>query len=452
MNTDQRSIPTKPITMRTLALITVVATVLIGGLPGTAYCGEYLDKYLHNGGAWWDLDKAAESFIGGPWGGDFQAYKFPNGETLVRECWGSNCGSQPDQCHCFITFWDEHGNVEYQEDRWNGKEGVTTYDNQGKSTTVIGDRSTGSDEVIIKDFDGVVISDTTNTYDHLGNIKTANIKDKCGNLINQITCTYTYDDKGVMSRSCTGSTQAPAPGWGSATGGTVGGILDSNPPAGSGTGRSGHVGPPGGIIWQKSASGGTAGVVGTNAGVVRHPGQSIKGLKRAQGGTAPTGTGGTTGVASPGTTTSSGGSGVATGGTAGVAGPSATPSGGENSASGGTAGVAATPTDASQREPKKSPTPAATVTPAGKHLRKRLPVPITAGSPTPAPTPSGRGGGGHGGTAGVAGSAAVAGSGGSGTVRQKSLNSPSQHAGSNAAHIRSARPTPTPSDSNGPAQ
>jgi hypothetical protein len=451
MNTEQRSIPTKQITMRTLALTTVVATVLIGGLPGTAYCGEYLGKYLHNGGAWWDLDKAAESLIGGPFGGDFQAYTFPNGETLVRECWGSNCGPYPDQCHCFLTFWDEHGNVEYQEDRWNGKVGVTTYDNQGKSTTVIGDPSNGSKEVIVKDFDGVVISDTTYTYDHLGNLKTEIFKDKCGNILNQITCTYTYDDRGAVTRSCIGATQAFSP-------------------------RSAPV------------TGGRAGVVGTNAAVVRHPGQSIKGLKRAQGGAAPTGTGGTAvGAAGPRRTTSSGDSGFATGGTAGVAGPSATPSGGGNSASGGTAGVAgpatgtatggtagvagssatpsgggnsatgstagvaATPTDASQREPKKSPTPAVTATPAGKHLRKRLTVPITAGSATPAPTPSGHGGGGHGGTAGVAGSAAVTGSGGSGNIRQKSQSKRSVSASSNAniqgsgQPVGSVHPTPTPS-------
>src|SRR5207248_3410258 len=130
----------------------------------------------------------------------------------------------------------------------------------------------------------------------------------------------------VASRWCTGSTQAPAPGWGLATGGTAGA-------PGSGP-----------------AAGGRAGVVGTNAAVVRHPGQSIKGLKRAQGGAAPSG--GTAGVASPGTTTSSGDSGFATGGTAGAE-TSGTPSGGGNSANGGTPGLV----DTNRGEPQREPTP-----------------------------------------------------------------------------------------------
>ncbi len=97
-------------------------------------------------------------------------------------------------------------------------------------------------------------------------------------------------------------------------------------------------------------AGGTAGVAGTNAAVVRHPGQSFKGLKRAQGGTA--------GAAGPGTTTSSGDSGVATSGTEGVAGTSSTPSGGGNSAPGGTAGVASTATGQGGRDvPQREPTP-----------------------------------------------------------------------------------------------
>jgi len=148
----------------------------------------------------------------------------------------------------------------------------------------------------------------------------------------------------------TGRTQPVSPGSGSATGGTarvvgpgVNLFIDQNNPS---------------IIWQNPSTGGTAGVAAESGGQTgvsnkwktSHPGSSI------------------------------------TGG---------------NSVSGGTAGAAGTapvamPTDASQREPMKSPSP------AGRHLRKRLPVPITAGSPAPAPTPSGHGGGGHDGSEGSA--------------------------------------------------
>ncbi len=450
MNTEQRSIPTKPINERTVALVTAVAALLIGGLPGTAYSGQYLNDYLKDRG-WTGL---AFSLYHGP-----EEQKYPNGERSVVECWGSNCVQNYDQCHCFVTFWDERGNVEYQEEWWGDKRAQTTYDDKGKSTTVIGDPSTGSKEVIIKDFDGVVISDTTYTFDHLGNIKTATAKDKCGTITSQVTCTYTYDDKGVASRLCKDEHGVEKHFDPSTLG--LAGVPDGNGPAGSGRGQAGQVGSPGGVgigntqaIAPDSASaiGGPAGVVGTNAAVVRHPGQSIKGLKPAQGVAAPSGSSGTAGVASPGTTTSSGDSGFVTGGTAGVAGPNATPSGGGNSASGGTAGIAATPTDVSQREPKKSPTPAVTVTPTGKHLRKRLTVPITTGSATLVPTPSGHGGGGHGGTAGVAGPATPTPSGGSGTSRRKS-HSKKSLSGSANANVQgseqpggSVHPTPSPAD------
>ena len=476
MNTEQRSIPTKPIDERTVALVTAVAALLIGGLPGTAYSGQYLNDYLKDRG-WTGL---AFSLYHGP-----EEHKYPNGERSVVECWGSNCVQNYDQCHCFVTFWDERGNVEYQEEWWGDKRAQTTYDDKGNSTTVRGDPSTGEKEVIIKDFDGVVISDTTYTYDHLGNLKTGTFKDKCGNILSQITCTYTYDDKGVVSRSCKDEHGVEKHPDASAFG--LAGTPDGNGPAGSGRGQAGQVGSPGGVgvgntqavaPGSASAIGGTAGVAGTNAAVVRHPGQSFKGLKRAQGGTA--------GAAGPAT-------GTATGGTAGVAGTSATPSGGGDSATGGTAGVGATPADVSQREPKKSPTPAVTATPAGRHLRKRLTVPITAGSATPALTPSGHGGSGHGGTAGVAsgssgqsdagnkrkiiwqksssaatnvggsatvGTAGVAGpstttgSGGSGTNRRKSHSKKSLSGSSNANVQGSAQPGgsvhPTPSPAASP--
>ncbi len=293
MNTEQRSIPTKPINERTVALVTAVAALLIGGLPGTAYSGQYLNDYLKDRG-WTGL---AFSLYHGP-----EEQKYPNGERSVVECWGSNCVQNYDQCHCFVTFWDERGNVEYQEEWWGDKRAQTTYDDKGKSTTVIGDPSTGSKEVIIKDFDGVVISDTTYTFDHLGNIKTATAKDKCGTITSQVTCTYTYDDKGVASRLCKDEHGVEKHFDPSTLG--LAGVPDGNGPAGSGRGQAGQVGSPGGVgigntqaIAPDSASaiGGPAGVVGTNAAVVRHPGQSIKGLKPAQGVAAPSGSSGTAG-------------------------------------------------------------------------------------------------------------------------------------------------------------
>ena len=398
---------TKQIMMRTLALTTVAATVLIGGLPGTAYCGECMDNFRTSGA----VPGYDDYFRAGVPQPTFEVWKCPSGEFLVR-----SAGGVPN--HLISTGYDQRGKIEFQRDccYCNPQEPTlltctdTTYDDQGNSTTVMGDPSAGQQEVILKDVNGVIISDTTNTYDQLGNIKTAISKDKCGKIINQITCTYTYDDKGVASRWCTGSTQAPAPGWGLATGGTAGA-------PGSGP-----------------AAGGRAGVVETNAAVVRHPGQSIKGLKRAQGGAAPSG--GTAGVASPGTTTSSGDSGFATGGTAGVAETSATPSGGGNSANGGTAAVAGT----NRGEPQREPTP-------NSRNKKSIKRTVTnVGSSSSAENSA------VGGTAGVAGPATPTPSGGSGTSRRKSHSKKSLGAASSTANIQgsgqsteSAQPAATPS-------
>jgi len=435
MNTEQRSIPTKPINERTLALVTAVAALLIGALPGTAYSGQYLNDYL-KGRGWTGL---AFSLYHGP-----EEQKYPNGERSVVECWGSNCVQNYDQCHCFVTFWDERGNVEYQEEWWGDKRAQTTYDDKGKSTTVIGDPSTGSKEVIIKDFDGVVISDTTYTFDHLGNIKTATAKDKCGTITSQVTCTYTYDDKGVASRLCKDEHGVEKHFDPSTLG--LAEVPDGNGPAGSGRGQAGQVGSPGGVgigntqaIAPDSASaiGGPAGVVGTNAAVVRHPGQSIKGLKPAQGVAAPSGSSGTAGVASPGTTTSSGDSGFATGSAAGVAGPNATPSGAGNSATGGTEAVAG----ANRGEPQREPTPNS----RNKKLIKRTVTNV--GSSSSAENSA------VGGTAGVAGPVTATGSSGSGSSRLKSRSKKSQGAASSTANIQgsgqsteTAHPTPSPSN------
>ena len=387
---------TKQMMMERLALTTVAATVLIGGLPGTAYCGECMDNFRASGAVpGYGYDDYFRAGVPQP---TFEVWKCASGEFLVR-----SAGGVPN--HLISAGYDQRGKIEFQRDccYCNPQEPTlltctdTTYDDQGNSTTVMGDPSAGQQEVILKD------------VNQLGNIKTAISKDKCGKIINQITCTYTYDDKGVASRWCTGSTQAPAPGWGLATGGTAGA-------PGSGP-----------------AAGGRAGVVGTNAAVVRHPGQSIKGLKRAQGGAAPSG--GAAGVASPGTTTTSGDSGFATGGTAGAE-TSATPSGGGNSANGGTPGLV----DTNRGEPQREPTP---------NSRNKKPIKRTVtnvGSSSPAENSA------VGGTAGVAGPATPTPSGGSGTSRRKSHSKKSLGAASSTANIQgsgqsteSAQPAATPS-------
>ena len=154
----------------------------------------------------------------------------------------------------------------------------------------------------------------------------------------------------------------------------------------------------------------------------------------APGPAAPSG--GTAGVASPGTTTSSGDSGFATGGTAGVAETSATPSGGGNSANGGTAAVAGT----NRGEPQREPTP-------NSRNKKSIKRTVTnVGSSSSAENSA------VGGTAGVVGPATPTPSGGSGTSRRKSHSKKSLGAASSTANIQgsgqsteSAQPAATPS-------
>src|SRR6266700_8059174 len=109
MNTEQRLIPSKQIATRTLTLRTVIATVLIGGLPGTAYCGEYLDNWLAGRGGPFAYDDA--HYIHGDQGPIplIEASKFPSGEILVE-----SRGAVPN--HGIATWYDQYGKIEYQRD------------------------------------------------------------------------------------------------------------------------------------------------------------------------------------------------------------------------------------------------------------------------------------------------------------------------------------------------
>jgi YD repeat-containing protein len=224
---------------------------------------------------------------------------------------------------------------------------VTTFDDQGRakrSDARAPSAPSGQSEVPVSSVTNGSSTTQISTYDGKGHLVSVT----------------TLDDQGRVKRSDARPQFTPS-GQAGGTGRVVTGVnpfIDQSNPS---------------IIWQNPATGGTAGVAAESGGQTgvsnkwktSHPGSSITGGDSVSGGTA--------GVAGPGTET-------AHGSTAGVA---------------GTAPVAM-PTDASQREPMKSPTP------AGRHLRKRLTVPITAGSPAPAPTPSGHGGGGHGGSVGSA--------------------------------------------------
>jgi hypothetical protein len=288
--------------------------------------------------------------------------------------------------------------------------------------------------------------------------------DRDGHLVSVTT----FDDQGRAKRSDVHPPFTPS---------GQSGVPVSSLPNGSGHGQSGQADSLGGVNMGRTqsvspgsapATGGTAGVVGTNAAVVRHPGQSFKALKRAHGGAAPTGTGGTAGVASPAT-------GTATGGTAGVAGPSATPSGGGNSASGGTAGVAGGSSGQAGAGNKRKiisqkSSSAATDTLTGGNSATGGTAGVAAGSSgqagagnkskiiwqksSSAATNTGSSAAGNsatGGTAGVAGPGTTQGSSSSGTNRQKSQSKRSVSASSNAniqgsrQPVGSVHPTPTPS-------
>jgi YD repeat-containing protein len=243
----------------------------------------------------------------------------------------------PQQKTTEISLYDRDGHLV----------SVTTFDDQGRakrSDARASSAPSGQSEVPVSSVTNGSSTTQISTYDGKGHLVSVT----------------TLDDQGRVKRSDARPQFTPS-GQAGGTGRVVTGVnpfIDQSNPS---------------IIWQNPATGGTAGVApesGSQTGVsnkwkISHPGSSITGGDSVSGGTA--------GVAGPGTET-------AHGSTAGVA---------------GTAPVAM-PTDASQREPMKSPTP------AGRHLRKRLTVPITAGSPAPAPTPSGHGGGGHGGSVGSA--------------------------------------------------